>query len=113
MVLSTDPGLIPQAVTAPLPSEWVQYLDDNGFPYFYSESTGKMSRQHPSDRFFLELIKEERQLKWQRLTSLQAQGSTVGLDPEKNKTPWMGFVTENAEEYWYNFITGGTTNTKA
>ena len=95
-----------QAVTAPLPSEWVQYLDDNGFPYFYCEATGKMSRQHPSDRFFLELIKEERQLKWQRLTSLQAQGSTVGLAPEKNKTPWMGFVTEDASEYWYNFLSG-------
>jgi len=26
-----------QAVTAPLSNDWVQYLDDNGFPYFYCE----------------------------------------------------------------------------
>jgi len=98
-----------QAVTAPLPSEWLQYLDDNGFPYFYCEGTGKMSRQHPSDRFFLELIKEERQLKWQRLTALQAQGATTGLAPDSTKTPWMGFVTEEGSEYWYNFLTGQTS----
>ena len=39
-----------QAVIAPLPRDWDQFLDESGHPYFHSKSTGKVTRQHPSDR---------------------------------------------------------------
>lgn len=97
-----------QAVIAPLPKDWGQFMDESGHPYFFNQVTKKVARQHPSDRFFLDQIKVERQLKWQRLTALQAQGSTVGMGPDSNKSPWVDFVDPAGVTYYYNVLTNET-----
>eukprot|EP00656_Telonema_subtile_P037273 TRINITY_DN41453_c0_g1_i1.p1 TRINITY_DN41453_c0_g1~~TRINITY_DN41453_c0_g1_i1.p1 ORF type:complete len:315 (+),score=57.53 TRINITY_DN41453_c0_g1_i1:40-984(+) len=94
-----------QAVIAPLPRDWDQFVDESGNPYFHSRLTGTVTRQHPSDRFFLDQIKDERQLKWQRQNAARAQRPTAGFGPESSKTPWMEFIDEAGKPYFYHVLT--------
>ena len=44
-----------EALDAPMPTPWEGRLDKQGQPYYVHGETGEATREHPLDRFFMEL----------------------------------------------------------
>ena len=69
-----------EALTAGEPEGWSEQMDPNGNLYYYNDTTGQSSRQHPLDEYYQNLYLK---LKMQR--TMEVAGMTVP-DEIKNQS---------------------------
>ena len=48
------------AVLAPLPSNWLEFEDDDGNPYYYDRNTLRVTYRHPADEKYFKQVADER-----------------------------------------------------
>ena len=78
------------AMSEPVPHNWKEMYDEQGYPYYVNQVNGKTSRRHPSDAFYNQLVKYE---KIRELTE----------GPRQEIGAWMDFTDFDGSTYYYNF----------
>ena len=78
------------AMSEPVPNQWKEMYDEQGYPYYVNQLNGKTSRRHPSDAFYNQLVKYE---KIRELTE----------GPRQEVGAWMDFTDFDGSTYYYNF----------
>ena len=61
------------AVLAPLPSNWLEFEDEDGNPYYYDRNTLRVTYRHPADEKYFKQVADERA----RMSSSGARSSRV------------------------------------
>eukprot|EP01043_Picozoa_sp_COSAG02_P038114 COSAG02_NODE_2915_length_7755_cov_3.080329_3_plen_1240_part_00 len=77
-------------MSEPVPHNWKEMYDEQGYPYYVNQINGKTSRRHPSDAFYNQLVKYE---KIRELTE----------GPRQEIGAWMDFTDFDGSTYYYNF----------
>lgn len=77
-------------MSEPVPHNWKEMYDEQGYPYYVNQVNGKTSRRHPSDAFYNQLVKYE---KIRELTE----------GPRQEIGAWMDFTDFDGSTYYYNF----------
>jgi hypothetical protein len=78
------------AMSEPVPNQWKEMYDEQGYPYYVNQINGRTSRRHPSDAFYNQLVKYE---KIRELTE----------GPRQEVGAWMDFTDFDGSTYYYNF----------
>lgn len=89
-----------EALKMALPPQYEEYVDENGWPFFYDTERDEASREHPLDDYIFDLVSKERERKRTRREMRE-----LDLDVMK---PWMKFRGQMGNTYYYNFKTQST-----
>ena len=105
------------AVLAPLPSNWLEFEDDDGNPYYYDRNTLRVTYRHPADeKYFKQVADERARMSSSGMSSLERRLMLM-KDSKRKKVEeqgdealyWMAFVDVHGTDYWYNFKTDRMT----
>lgn len=109
-----DPDLhwvVEEAFNAPLPTSWTEHVDDDGRIYFFHETSGESSWEHPMDAVYRELVGLVKLARTEQFSASEAergvfihqhlrqvhQRAIEGIDG------WSGpYCGEDAQEFYYN-----------
>ncbi len=86
-----------EALKAPLPPQFEEHVDPEGFPFFYNTETDESSRDHPADDHFLALVASERERWHTRRDQRELDANVI--------KPWMKFKGQMGNHYYFNFRT--------
>lgn len=105
------------AVLAPLPSNWLEFEDEDGNPYYYDRNTLRVTYRHPADeKYFKQVADERARMSSSGMSSLERR-LLLMKDSKRKKVEeqgdealyWMAFVDVHGTDYWYNFKTDRMT----
>lgn len=90
-----------EALKTPLPPNVEEYVDEQGWPFYYDVERDEAAREHPRDDYYAGLVASERERKLTRRDLRE-----LDLDIVK---PWMKFTGQMGNAYYYNFVTRMTS----
>jgi hypothetical protein len=99
------------AVLAPLPSNWLEFEDEDGNPYYYDRNTLRVTYRHPADEKYFKQVADERARQSSSGMSGLERRLLLMKDSKRKKVEeqgdealyWMQFVDVHGTDYWYNF----------
>eukprot|EP00930_Biecheleria_cincta_P100402 TRINITY_DN92040_c0_g1_i1.p1 TRINITY_DN92040_c0_g1~~TRINITY_DN92040_c0_g1_i1.p1 ORF type:complete len:312 (-),score=45.98 TRINITY_DN92040_c0_g1_i1:61-996(-) len=101
---------VQEAFNAPLPLSWTEHTDDEGRVYFYNESSGQSTWEHPMDSVYRELLSIVQRAREADMAAseeacaavVQSHLRDVHQRALQGLEDWSGPYASEEGEYYYN-----------